>query len=156
MAHLRERVQPYIDQGNQNPTLVFLHYFGGAAASWQWVIELLRNDFRCIALDLPGFGEEPPLEQPSLDAYSNFVWEALAGLGVEQFILIGHSMGAKIALQVATSSVFKVPKQVILVAPSPPTQEPMPNKERQRLLDNHPSRENAATTVEQASLSPLT
>jgi pimeloyl-ACP methyl ester carboxylesterase len=117
---------------------------------------LLRDEFRCIALDLPGFGEEPPLEQPSLDAYSNFVWEALSGLGVEQFILIGHSMGAKIALQVAASSVFKVPQQVILVAPSPPTQEPMPDEERQRLLTNHPSEENAATTLDQATRNTLT
>jgi len=155
MTNLRAENRPFIDQGTGHPTLIFLHYFGGSAATWQWVIPSLQSEFRCIALDLPGFGNEPPLEQPSLDSYTHFIWEALSGLGVEQFILIGHSMGAKIALQVAASSVFKVPQQVILVAPSPPTCEPMPDEERQRLLNYHPSDDNAATTVDQASQTSL-
>lgn len=154
-ANVRAQNRPFIDQGEGQPTLVFLHYFGGAAASWQWVIQSLQADFRCIALDLPGFGEELPLDEPSLDNYSNFVWDALSGLGVEQFILIGHSMGGKIALQVAASSVFRVPQQLILIAPSPPTQEPMPADEKQRLLEHHPSEENAATTVDQATQQSL-
>ena len=141
----------FLDRGRGEPTLVFLHYFSGAAASWQWVIEHLASDFRCVALDLPGFGQAPPLAEPSLETYSDFVWEALSALGIDQFVLIGHSMGAKIALQVAMSSLFAEPRQLILVAPSPPTQEPMPDDEKQRLLSFHPSQENAATTVDQAT-----
>ena len=144
-----------IDQGQGEPTLVFLHYFGGAAASWQEVIHRLKSDFRCVALDLPGFGDAPPLQTPSLANYSDFIWESLAALGVDRFVLIGHSMGAKIALQVAASSLFEEPRQVILIAPSPPTQEPMPDAERQRLLHHHPSEANAATTVDNATCLPL-
>lgn len=140
-----------IDRGQGEPTLVFLHYFGGAAASWQEVIHRLESEFRCVALDLPGFGQAPPLQTPSLANYSDFIWDALAALGIEHFVLIGHSMGAKIALQVAASALFKEPQQIILVAPSPPTQEPMPDAERQRLLHHHPTEENAATTVNNAT-----
>ncbi len=42
--------------GNHGPILVFLHYFGGSAQSWRWVVEKLSDDYRCIAITLPGFG----------------------------------------------------------------------------------------------------
>ncbi|MGB5972145.1 MAG: alpha/beta hydrolase [Nodosilinea sp.] len=147
--------RPYIDQGIGAPTLVFLHYFSGAAASWQWVIEELQSEFRCVALDLPGFGRQMPLPKPSLATYSTFVLEALAALEIKQFVLIGHSMGGKVALRVASSSPAQSLQQVVLVAPSPPTKEPMPEDERQRLLQNHPSRDSAATTVDSAAYQPL-
>ena len=140
---------PAMEWGEGTPTLVFLHYFGGAATSWQWVAQQL-SDFRCVALDLPGFGEAPALETPSLSHYARVVSEELEQLAIADYILIGHSMGGKIALQVAVES-DRPPKQVILVAPSPPTQEPMPAEEKQRLLNKHPSRENAETTVNSAT-----
>ncbi|RZM78659.1 alpha/beta fold hydrolase [Leptolyngbya iicbica] len=145
----------FLDRGQGEPTLVFLHYFSGAAASWQWVIEHLASDFRCVALDLPGFGQTPPLAEPSLETYRDFVWEALSALDIDRFVLVGHSMGAKIALQVGISSPLAEPRQIILVAPSPPTQEPMPDDEKQRLLNFHPSQDNAATTVDQATHAQL-
>ncbi|MBE9108670.1 alpha/beta hydrolase [Nodosilinea sp. LEGE 07298] len=147
--------RPFIDRGTGSPTLVFLHYFSGAAVSWSWVIEALQSEFRCVALDLPGFGQQMPLPQPSLATYSTFVTEALNALDIKQCILIGHSMGGKIALQVASSTIAQDLQQVVLIAPSPPTQEPMPEDERQRLLQNHPSPDNAATTVDSGTQQPL-
>lgn len=156
MIYSTREHRPFIDRGDGAPTLVFLHYFSGAAASWQWVIDALQPEFRCVALDLPGFGYQMPLPEPSLSAYSTFVREAIAALEIEQYILIGHSMGGKIALQVASDSISNPPQQVVLLAPSPPTQEPMPDAERERLLYNHVSRDNAATTVDSATRQDLT
>lgn len=135
-------------QGSTSKTLVFLHYFGGAATSWQWVAEQLPN-YRCVAIHLPGFGGRSALDQPSLQQYANDVCQELARLEIEDYILVGHSMGGKIALQLAASC-DRTPSQIILVAPSPPTQEPMPAEEKERLLNNHPSRDNAKTTVTNA------
>lgn len=135
--------------GNGNKTLVFLHYFGGAAQSWQWVASQMPNH-RCIAINLPGFGGAPALEQPSLEGYAHSVLDTLASLDIEDYTLVGHSMGGKIALQIAAQE-NRPPQQVILIAPSPPTQEPMPDEEKQRLLDNHPSQDNAETTVTNAT-----
>lgn len=132
-------------------TLVLLHYFSGSAASWQWLMRELEPDVQCIALDLPGFGSTPPLQSPSLKNYSDFVQQHLANLDLEAFVLIGHSMGGKIALQIAAAPDVKGLHHVVLIAPSPPTQEPMPEDERQRLLNHHPSRENAQTTAESAT-----
>ncbi|MGF1457926.1 MAG: alpha/beta fold hydrolase [Leptolyngbyaceae cyanobacterium] len=146
-----------ISQGSGTPTLVFLHYFSGAAASWQWVTEDLKADFRCVALDLPGFGAAPPLASPTLEKYSEFVRQAIAQIGIDACVLVGHSMGGKIALKAAADWSSATPRleQVILVAPSPPTQEPMPPEERDRLLTDHHQFEVAATTVDSATKQPL-
>ncbi|MCM1984628.1 alpha/beta fold hydrolase [Lyngbya confervoides] len=134
-------------------TFVFLHYFGGSAQSWRWVTDRMPTS-RCIALDLPGFGGRPALETPSLSAYGQSVLRDLERFAVTDYILVGHSMGGKLALQVAIQS-DRPPQQLVLVAPSPPTQEPMPESEKTRLLENHPSLENAATTVKNATHRPL-
>lgn len=145
----------YISHGETEPTLVFLHYFGGAAMSWKWVIQHLQNDFRCIAIDLPGFGKCPPLENPSLEDYGKYLLQALTELDFHNFVLIGHSMGGKIALQIALNASQNTLQQIILIAPSPPTIEPMPEEEKRRLLENHPGEQNAMTTVNSATRIPL-
>ncbi|MGD1929379.1 MAG: alpha/beta fold hydrolase [Leptolyngbyaceae cyanobacterium] len=143
------------NQGNGQVTLVFLHYFSGAAASWQWVTDHLKADFHCVALDLPGFGDAPPLAEPSLENYSAFIQTALSQLGIDRLVLIGHSMGGKLALQVAADGPVAGLAQVILVAPSPPTQEPMPAEERDRMLKDHHQPDVASTTVDSAAQQTL-
>jgi hypothetical protein len=49
----------FLEWGDGDQTVVSLHYFGGSALSWQWVVEELAADIRCIALNLPGFGTAP-------------------------------------------------------------------------------------------------
>lgn len=142
-----------IEWGSGNPTLVFLHYFGGAAKSWQWVAEKLPEMY-CIALNLPGFGGTPCPEKPSIKYYAEIVSGAIADLQLQDYVLIGHSMGGKIALQVAASS-ENPPQKVVLIAPSPITIEPMPDEEKQRMLNNHPSPDNAKTTLKNATKQPL-
>lgn len=142
-------VAPPMEWGSGNKTLVFLHYFGGAAASWQWVAKQMP-DYRCIALNLPGFGGAPALEQPTIMQYADTVAAQLQRLNVTDYCLVGHSMGGKIALQVAASS-DRPPQEVVLIAPSPPTQEPMPDQEKKRLLTHHPSQANAETTIKNAT-----
>lgn len=125
----------YTDTGHGETTLVFLHYFGGSSKTWAAVIELLKNSFRCIAVDLPGFGASSPLvQQPTVENTAVKVNELLQALSLKNVVLIGHSMGGKVALALAAKRPVGV-KQLILVAPSPPTPEPMSNAERKSLLD---------------------
>ncbi len=133
--------------GDQGEALVFLHYFGGSAQSWKWVTEMLSNEYRCIAFNLPGFGETKALNKPSIKGFSNFVQKALKRLGIESYSLIGHSMGGKIAMQIAADASTDTVNRLILIAPSPPTTEPMPEKEKKRMLQ-HPDRQEAEKTVE--------
>lgn len=141
------------------PVLVFLHYFGGAARSWQWVIEQLKDDYHCVALDLPGFGGTSPLDSPSIEGMADYVRQETGRLGLAGFTLLGHSMGGKIALQVAANDADGSPReqrvqQLVLIAPSPPTVERMPDEEKERML-RHPDRDEAETTVKNAIQKPL-
>lgn len=137
------------------PVLVFLHYFGGSARSWKWVIDKLSDNYLCIALDLPGFGSNPSLDNPSIDNFANYVLKNLKELNIKSCILIGHSMGGKIACQVAINDRGDLVQKLVLVAPSPPTTEPLTDDERWHML-NHPVLREAKRSVDNATKQTLT
>ncbi|MVN92834.1 alpha/beta fold hydrolase [Mucilaginibacter aquatilis] len=131
------------------PTLVLLHYFGGAAASWQWLIKGIGSEYNCVAINLPGFGGAAALSAPNLSNMASFVIDYVnQHVDTDSYILAGHSMGGKIAMEVAylSKSTDKRVQQLILLAPSPPTIEKMPDAEKQRMLI-HPNYNEAVTTV---------
>jgi pimeloyl-ACP methyl ester carboxylesterase len=141
--------------GEGQTTLVFLHYFGGSALSWQWVTGGLESKYRCVAINLPGFGGAPALPQASIQGFATYVQEQLQNLAIDKYILIGHSMGGKIAMQVAVNQKETgAVQQLVLLAPSPPSIERKPESEKQRML-NHPSAQEAANTVKGATVLPL-
>ena len=71
------------------PTLVFLHYFSGSAESWRYVVDVLSPQYRCIAIDLPGFGGCRMINSPSIRSYSNWVWNRLQSESAGDVTLIG-------------------------------------------------------------------
>jgi len=146
---------PQKEETNLKKTLVFLHYFGGSAQSWLGIIAQLENDFNCIALNLPGFGGEPALPEPSIAGYTFFIRQKLDALNIESYVLIGHSMSGKFAVDVATNDPNFAVEQLILVAPSPPTVEHISDEELQRML-HHPDRKEAEITFKKITLKPLT
>lgn len=123
---------------NPKNTLVFLHYFGGSAASWGWVIEKLPKEYRCIAVTLPGFGSTPSLENISIKNFADFAKKEMDSKNIFKYTLIGHSMGGKIALQIAADSPENI-HQIILIAPSPPTTENISEKDKERMLKHQQS-----------------
>jgi pimeloyl-ACP methyl ester carboxylesterase len=129
------------------PSLVFLHYFGGSSQSWTEVIARLADDYHCVAPDLRGFGASDALpENYALKDYADDIADLISTLTIENYVLIGHSMGGKIALTLAARNP-KGLKSLILLAPSPPTPEPIPETERIKLLAAHGNRCVATDTV---------
>lgn len=122
------------DSKKDREILVFLHYFGGAGESWNWVIEKLSGEYQCIPITLPGFGGSTPLDKPSIENYAQYIQKELDSREITKYTLIGHSMGGKIALQIASVATQDTVQQLILIAPSPPTFEPTPEKEKERML----------------------
>ena len=123
-----------IQSKDKREILVFLHYFGGSAASWDWVIEKLSKDYQCIAITLPGFGSSPAMKKSSIQAFAEFVQKELDSVGIKNYSLVGHSMGGKIAMQIAVNAPKDTIQQLILIAPSPPTTENTPEKEKELML----------------------
>ncbi len=144
-----------IYEKENNKVLVFLHYFGGSAESWKWVIRKLENEYSCFAMDIPGFGRSASLKEPSIVNLAEYIQTELVSLGITDYVLIAHSMGAKIAMQIAANNLKGNVQQLILIAPSPPGIEPIQEDEKQRML-NHPNVEEAKKTVENITKFHLT
>ncbi len=130
------------------PTLIFLHYFGGSSKSWTEVIERLAKDFHCVAPDLRGFGASGDCAESSylINDYVDDVTELISILRIENYALVGHSMGGKFALAFAAKKPQNL-QSLVLLAPSPPTPEPIADDERKKLLVSHGNRCVATETV---------
>lgn len=113
--------------GNETrPALVLLHYFAGSALSWEPLAELLAPRYRLVVPSLRGFGGSPAPEAGiTLADYADDVAGIAAPLG--RHVLVGHSMGGKIAALLASRRPPDL-AGLILVAPSPPTPEPIPDR----------------------------
>ena len=133
--------------------VVLLHYFGGASRSWQWVEAHLRAE-TVYAPDLPGFGRADPLTDPTIANYARWIAEQIEARQLRNVTLVGHSMSGKLALQVALDRPDLIGR-AILVAPSPPTQEPMDTDEKMEKLRTHPSRSAAIESVHDATVAQI-
>jgi pimeloyl-ACP methyl ester carboxylesterase len=91
----------------QRPPVVLIH--GAGASHLCWPAELRRlPGYTVYTLDLPGHGRSVGTGQHTISAYAGKVIDFLSNLGIYQAILVGHSMGAAIALQAA----YEYPHQV--------------------------------------------
>jgi pimeloyl-ACP methyl ester carboxylesterase len=142
------------DHGSGSPNLIFLHYFGGSLRSWVHVAGELTNTFRCLRVDLPGFGLSAPLPVYSLHAMAQAVAQHIAGLRLDRYVLVGHSMGGKLALACAAADPQGL-AGLVLVAPSPPSPEPMDEGERNRLHATYGNRASAEQTVHTITRRPI-
>jgi len=125
------------DRGEGAPTLVFIHYWGGSSRTWSEVIGLLADRFRCIALDLRGWGKSDRHAQDySLSAQASDVEHVIEAFDVEDFVLVGHSMGGKIA-QILAARRPRGLRALILVAPAPPTPILIPDEQKRGMLDSY-------------------
>ncbi|PRY10646.1 pimeloyl-ACP methyl ester carboxylesterase [Pontibacter ummariensis] len=91
----------YLDAGS-GETLVFLHGFCESKQVWAEFIKPLQAQFRTIALDLPGFGDNTEhVSSYSMEGMADNVRRQLEELGVRKCILVGHSMGGYVSLAFA-------------------------------------------------------
>lgn len=108
----------YIDQGKGPQTLLFIHGLGSNLKAWQKNVAALQSNFRCIALDLPNYGQSSQGTYPfTMDFFVEMIEAFITQLELEQVVLTGHSMGAQIAMHFAVRYPTKLDK-LILFAPA--------------------------------------
>lgn len=131
-------------------TVLFLHGIGTSGAAWDDVVKGVPKDVSIIAVDLLGFGKSPNPEwaKYSASTQTRSLIATLLKLNIQQrLIVVGHSMGALVAVELAKRYPLIV-KSLILC--SPPFYEDiekkfLPNRDRAlkdvyRLAKNHPER----------------
>jgi len=144
----------FIKWGNGKNMLIFLHYFGGNANGWKWVADEISVDFTCIAIHLPGFGKNKLLRGPSILNVALNIKAIINKTGIRKYSLIGHSMGGKIALQLAAIDKEKTIKNLVLISPSPPGIESISPEKKLQLL-RMPSKSITMEFVNSLTAKPL-
>lgn len=89
--------------GPLKPTLVFLHGLLGSGRDWQQVVTQLSNKYQCLTVDLPGHGHSRSIpagefEQRGFELTSQWLADTLEARGVTRYILVGYSLGARVAM----------------------------------------------------------
>lgn len=92
------------DVKGTGPYVLLLHGFPQTRAMWRDIVPQLATKFTVVTADLTGYGESEV--QPALDAYTframgQRMQALMTHLGVEQFHVVGHDRGARVAHRMA-------------------------------------------------------
>ena len=99
----------------EGPAIVFIHGTGGSGKVWFNQMRRFEGEYRVIAPDLPGYGRTPlPDAIRSIDDYPAFVLALLDALDLPQAVLVGNSMGGRVALQLALDHPERVSGLVLI------------------------------------------
>jgi pimeloyl-ACP methyl ester carboxylesterase len=134
-------------RGAGSPALVFLHYWGGSSRTWRHVVDRLASDFRTVTFDQRGWGRSAaPATGYALDDLADDAQAVIAALDLERYILVGHSMGGKVAQLIASRQPPGL-MGLALVAPAPPVPLDLPLAARQAMVRAYDTRESVVATV---------
>ncbi len=110
--------------GSPEPAIVLLHPLGADRRMWDSIVGRLGERHQVIALDLPGFGESPPLidETPTPRALAAAVARQLESMGVTRPHVVGNSLGGWVGLELGLRGFAE---RVTAIAPAGLWPEPL-------------------------------
>jgi esterase len=114
-------------QGEGQP-LIILHGFLGSLDNWQTMSKRLAALYQVYSLDLRNHGRSPHSEVMSYPVMAQDVGEFIAEHGLAPPTLLGHSMGGKVVMQLATQYPQEIERMIVVdIAPKayPPVHRPM-------------------------------
>jgi pimeloyl-ACP methyl ester carboxylesterase len=106
-----------LDTGGDGPVVLWIH---GLSANWQsWLLNIpaLMGTYRCVALDLPGFGASAmPPGEVTITGYAACVDAVCEALGIGAASVVGHSMGGFVGTELALQFPTRVERLVLVSA----------------------------------------
>ena len=137
------------EQGSGDVALVFLHYYGGSSRTWGKVIAALPKSYRSFAMDHRGWGEsDAPASGYGLADLANDAQGVIEALELNRYLLIGHSMGGKVAQLMASRRPNGL-AGLVLVAPSPPQPMATTPEAREAMARVYATRESVSAAIDQ-------
>ena len=117
----------YVEQGEGDEVIIFVHGYAGSLGHWRKVLELLPKEYHAYALDQRGYGQSDKPGSYQLTEMVEDIYTFSQELGIERFTYVGYSMGGKIGMKFALDHP-DVLKALVLVCPSaafalPPDQQ---------------------------------
>lgn len=112
------RLPVYDHRPGGGPTLVFLHYWGGSARTWSPVVDRLAGR-STLSIDFRGWSRSRGLRGPyTLEQLAEDTIAVVQAAGIDDHVLVGHSLGGKVAQLVAAARPQGL-VGLVLVAPGP-------------------------------------
>ncbi len=104
------------DGGRGGLPVVLVHSLAGNSTHWARQLQHLRQSRRAVALNLRGHGrsDQPRNGDYSITAMAGDVAAVADTLGLERFVLVGHSMGGGVALAYAGAQPERVAGLILL------------------------------------------
>lgn len=93
----------FVELGQGNQTLLFVHGMGHTHLSWVKNLPELAQKYRCIAIDLPGYGHSMDNAACAygMQCYAEVLAHFIKERDLGKVTLVGHSMGGQVALTFA-------------------------------------------------------
>ena len=104
----------YVQTIGDGPPLIILHGLLGSGENWRSFSRCLSAQFTVIALDLRNHGRSPHSEIFDYDAMVGDLNEFAEQQALSAFMLLGHSMGGKVAMQFACEHSERVHRLVVV------------------------------------------
>lgn len=121
----------------KTPIVIFLHFWGGSSRTWSLVNPLVAQKYPTVALDFRGWGESTGPDNADAYTIGNLagdVHAVLKTLNLGTVVIVGLSMGAKVAQLLASSLPAHTLCGIVLVSPAPPTSLTLPSEMRKQQL----------------------
>jgi 2-succinyl-6-hydroxy-2,4-cyclohexadiene-1-carboxylate synthase len=144
--------EPLVSGSDHAGTLVLLHGFTGSACNWENLCaDLALPNWRIIALDMLGHGKSSAPDDPErygMEHCQGDILTVLQELGVQagEAVLLGYSMGGRIALYTAFSRFFRA----LLLESASPGIADVHEREQRRSSDDA-----LAASIEQEGIAPF-
>lgn len=105
----------YLDQG-KGETIIFLHGWMANKNVYGEIISKLSHKYRCISLDLPGFGKSSVIKKTNTKKITEILHKAVKKLGIDSYYLVGNSLGGAISIIYANKYPNEI-KKLVLISP---------------------------------------
>jgi len=112
---INNRVISYSDVG-EGRVIVFIHGWMDSKKAYEGITSILSKKYRCISIDLPGFGKSDCIKDVRVEKISSIIHKIIKRLKIKDFYLVGHSLGGAISIVYASRYQENILKMV-LVAP---------------------------------------
>ena len=150
----------YYDVGD-GPPLLLIHGSGPGVTGWRNFggnLATFSPSFRCLVLELPGFGVSDPTDQHPMLSSAPAVIAFLEALGIESVDIVGNSMGGMVAAQVAIQQPERVRRLVTVGGIGRNILSPSPGEGIKLLQDftEEPTRERLESWLQSMVYDPAT
>ncbi len=108
-----EGARLYYQLAGAGAPLVLLHGLGAFGADWEYQVPEFSKHFQVVVPDFRGHGASARSGDYGVERFATDTWELLDRLKLGAPLLVGHSMGGAVAMQMALQRPGAVPKLVL-------------------------------------------